>query len=100
MFCACVYSEQHVVERSEFFSQLRYLIRARETHLRAQMRANVCHVRAEEFDAALVGCDFARELTNQRAFPCTVGTDDCVQFAWFHRERDVIGGQNTAEALY
>ena len=56
-------------------------------------------VAAVETDAAGVGRDLAGELADQRGLAGAVRPDDGVQLARRHVERDVVGGDDAAEAL-
>ena len=46
-----------------------------------------------------IGREHAGELADQRGFAGAVRPDDGVQLALLHVERDVVGGENAAEAL-
>src|SRR5438477_187689 len=52
-----------------------------------------------EADASTIWLDRTGKLADQRGLAGAVRTDDGVQFAGPHRERDVVGGGHATEAL-
>ena len=95
-----LHGERHVVERREVEEQRGDLERAREPEAGCAARpaAPVMSL-AGEADAAGVGRDLAGQLADQRGLAGAVRADDGVQLAARHRERDVVGGDDAAEAL-
>ena len=94
-----LHRERDVVERGEIEEQRGDLERAREPELAAAVGRQRGDVVAVETDAAGVGRDLAGELADQRGLAGAVRADDGVQLARRHVERDVVGGDDAAEAL-
>ncbi len=72
--------------------------RASPSRLRRYI-GSVGDVVAVEADAAGIRCQLAAELGDQRGLAGAVRPDDRVQLAGVDVERDVVGGDDAAEAL-
>src|SRR5262249_979824 len=94
-----LHRERDVVEGGEGRERRGDLERAAQADRGAPINGQRRDVAAREPDATLVGRDFAGELADQRGLTRPVRADDSVQLARGNRKRDLVRGDNAAEAL-
>ena len=91
--------QHHVVAERLFRKQGENLVRAREAEMHALLRRQLEQFLTEQLHGAGIGREIAGDEIEQRGFSRAVRSDDQPPLAGHHRERDLLGGGQAAEAL-
>ena len=86
-----------IVECGEIRKQRCDLKRPRETELAPPICRNRCDFLAVKTDAATIGCDFSRQLSNQGRLARAVRANNGMQFAGRNRKRNSVGRNHAPE---